>query len=292
MSVSVLLVAQTATGSRAAEGGDVTEPVMIAVDSSDLRREPQRFERQRVSVTVHGTAAAAAEVDLLAMNAADVTRQRITSPSPPYRDPDLQDASSDLDRELGGARDLGHVAEVGRNGKEMAKSSTGPVDFHRPYQRSRQRHGDLDLEDASCDLDSDLESHVINFERDGEEIIRLPDCPDDDDDVSLILTSRVAGDGSAAVSAVDDDNNNNDINRRRCSEAHVHLSQLATASQVAKETESSLRQLMWRLSMKQLRRNDWTKLAKHWSFTDEHVRAIRCQYTGLFLSLCLTLRRP
>ena len=80
----------------------------------------------------------------------------------------------------------------------------------------------------------------------------------------------MAGDGAAAA----------DDPARYDQVPHVHLSRLATEAQLGKETESFLRQLMWRLSAKRLRRDDWKKLAKHWHFTDEHVRAIHCQYTG------------
>ena len=74
-----------------------------------------------------------------------------------------------------------------------------------------------------------------------------------------------------------------------CGAAAVQLSQLAAESLSAKETEAFLRQMVWRMSVNQLRRDDWKKLARHWHFTDEHVHAIQCQYTGLYRSICLSV---
>jgi len=85
----------------------------------------------------------------------------------------------------------------------------------------------------------------------------------------------VAGDGVAAAADDDNEKDGDDDDDAR----------LATEAQLGNETESFLRALMWRLSTKHLRRGDWKKLAKHWHFTDEHIRAIRCQYTGLTTSI-------
>ncbi|GAB6018955.1 Ankyrin repeat and death domain-containing protein 1A [Chamberlinius hualienensis] len=42
----------------------------------------------------------------------------------------------------------------------------------------------------------------------------------------------------------------------------------------------SLRQLLWQLATKQLKTSDWKRLALHWKFTQEHIKAIEHQYTG------------
>ncbi|KAE8747422.1 hypothetical protein FOCC_FOCC005889 [Frankliniella occidentalis] len=38
--------------------------------------------------------------------------------------------------------------------------------------------------------------------------------------------------------------------------------------------------MLKKLAHKQLSPNDWRKLARHWRFTDDQVRAIEHQYTG------------
>ena len=218
----MVFVVQTATGDQAvghaaaaaADDGDVNESVMIAVDSSDLRREPESYERQP-SIADPSDAA----VNLLETNAADVA---------------------------------------------------GVITCQRPSHRRRhQRSQNRDLEDTSCDLEGGDLGHAAdtsNIEEELTELSTARDNDDDDDDGGVRMTSRVPGD----VTAADDD--------ARCG-------QLAVESQVAMDTESHLRQLMWRLSVKHLRRNDWEKLARHWYFTDEHIRAIHCHYTGLTASI-------
>ena len=99
-----------------------------------------------------------------------------------------------------------------------------------------------------------------------------------DDDV-ISVTSRHVGDGGC--DDVDDD--------VTATSPCVHLSELAAESQSAKETESFLREMLWQIAMKRLRRDDWQKLARQLHFTDEHIAAISCQYTGLSLSLSVSL---
>ena len=41
-----------------------------------------------------------------------------------------------------------------------------------------------------------------------------------------------------------------------------------------------LKDILWKLATKQLRPNEWKKLAKHWNFSDAQLRAIEHQYTG------------
>ena len=41
-----------------------------------------------------------------------------------------------------------------------------------------------------------------------------------------------------------------------------------------------MKEILWRLATKQLRPTDWKKLAKHWKFTEDHIKAIEHQYTG------------
>ncbi|XP_021332293.2 uncharacterized protein ankdd1b isoform X1 [Danio rerio] len=42
-----------------------------------------------------------------------------------------------------------------------------------------------------------------------------------------------------------------------------------------------VRDIMWDLAYKHLKRNDWKKLAEHWEFTDAQMAAIEEQWTGL-----------
>lgn len=41
-----------------------------------------------------------------------------------------------------------------------------------------------------------------------------------------------------------------------------------------------MKDVLWKLATKQLKPNDWKKLAYHWHFTAEHVKAIEQEYTG------------
>ena len=41
-----------------------------------------------------------------------------------------------------------------------------------------------------------------------------------------------------------------------------------------------MKEILWRLATKQLRSGEWKKLAHHWGFTENHVKAIEHQYTG------------
>ncbi|XP_068082539.1 ankyrin repeat and death domain-containing protein 1A-like [Anabrus simplex] len=42
----------------------------------------------------------------------------------------------------------------------------------------------------------------------------------------------------------------------------------------------SFQKLLWRVAYKQLRQGEWKRLALHWTFTDDQIRAIEHQYTG------------
>lgn len=44
--------------------------------------------------------------------------------------------------------------------------------------------------------------------------------------------------------------------------------------------QERFRQVLWKLAYKQLEPSDWKRLAYHWAFTDEQIRAIEHQYTG------------
>lgn len=46
------------------------------------------------------------------------------------------------------------------------------------------------------------------------------------------------------------------------------------------EGAAAMKDILWKLATKQLKPNDWKKLAKHWNFSEAHVRAIEHQYTG------------
>lgn len=47
---------------------------------------------------------------------------------------------------------------------------------------------------------------------------------------------------------------------------------------------AQLKDVFWKLAMKQLKPADWKKLAYHWHFTPEHVRAIEQEYTGTYVA--------
>ena len=42
-----------------------------------------------------------------------------------------------------------------------------------------------------------------------------------------------------------------------------------------------LRSLLYRVAYKHLSQGEWKRLALHWAFTDEQIRAIEHQYTGI-----------
>ena len=58
-----------------------------------------------------------------------------------------------------------------------------------------------------------------------------------------------------------------------------------------------LRSLLYRVAYKHLTQGEWKRLALHWAFTDEQIRAIEHQYTGkidqkivLFYRICNDIR--
>ncbi|ESO02218.1 hypothetical protein HELRODRAFT_66160 [Helobdella robusta] len=57
----------------------------------------------------------------------------------------------------------------------------------------------------------------------------------------------------------------------------TRMSHSATAHN---EVSDYLKSVFWKLATKQLKPNDWKMLAKHWQFTDNHIKAIEHQYTG------------
>lgn len=46
------------------------------------------------------------------------------------------------------------------------------------------------------------------------------------------------------------------------------------------ESNERLRQVLYKLAHKQLAAGEWKRLAYHWAFTDEQIKAIEHQYTG------------
>jgi hypothetical protein len=46
------------------------------------------------------------------------------------------------------------------------------------------------------------------------------------------------------------------------------------------DTNEHVRELLFRVAYKQLAEGDWKRLAHHWAFTAEQIRAIEHQYTG------------
>jgi hypothetical protein len=41
-----------------------------------------------------------------------------------------------------------------------------------------------------------------------------------------------------------------------------------------------IKEILWRLATKSFKQGDWKKLARHWEFTEDHIKAIEHQYTG------------
>ncbi|XP_075210375.1 uncharacterized protein LOC142317714 [Lycorma delicatula] len=48
----------------------------------------------------------------------------------------------------------------------------------------------------------------------------------------------------------------------------------------ARSNDFKLKKLLWKLAYKKLDNGDWKKLALHWAFTDDQIKAIEHQYTG------------
>ena len=46
------------------------------------------------------------------------------------------------------------------------------------------------------------------------------------------------------------------------------------------ESNERLRELLFRVAYKQLAQGEWKRLAHHWAFTEEQIKAIEHQYTG------------
>lgn len=44
--------------------------------------------------------------------------------------------------------------------------------------------------------------------------------------------------------------------------------------------ERAMREVLWKLAMKQLKGDEWKKLARHWQFTEDHIQAIQQNYSG------------
>ena len=49
-----------------------------------------------------------------------------------------------------------------------------------------------------------------------------------------------------------------------------------------------MKEILWKLATKQLREQDWKRLAFHWRFDESHIKAIEHQYTG---TTCLQLQK-
>ena len=149
---------------------------------------------------------------------------------------------------------------------------------------------DVTLHDDVTSSSSSSDSHH-DVSNDAEAVEKSLTSPDTDSDDVIRVTSRHVGDGRC-------DDVDDDVTVDEAGKVCVHLSELAVESQSAKETETFLRELMWQIAMKRLRQDDWQKLAKQLHFTDEHIRAISCQYTGLYihrsvcLCVCLNVRAP
>lgn len=57
-------------------------------------------------------------------------------------------------------------------------------------------------------------------------------------------------------------------------EPHAYLRRPAHPS------AEQMKEILWRLSTKQLKSNEWKKLAIYWKFKLEHIQAIEHQYVG------------
>jgi hypothetical protein len=62
------------------------------------------------------------------------------------------------------------------------------------------------------------------------------------------------------------------------------------------DANERLRELLFRVAYKQLAEGEWKRLAHHWAFTGEQIKAIEHQYTGMWwlesfdaVAICLTL---
>lgn len=62
------------------------------------------------------------------------------------------------------------------------------------------------------------------------------------------------------------------------------------------DANEGLREILFRLAYKQLAEGEWKRLAHHWAFTGEQIKAIEHQYTGMRwlesfddVVICLTL---
>ena len=105
---------------------------------------------------------------------------------------------------------------------------------------------------------------LITCQQQRHDVVTSSSGSDVSDDVIAddVTRSRVAGDGQCDDGV--------DV---------IQLSQFACRDSVS---ETWLRHLIWMLSMKHLRRDDWKKLARYWQFSDQHLLAIESsQFTGL-----------
>jgi hypothetical protein len=62
-----------------------------------------------------------------------------------------------------------------------------------------------------------------------------------------------------------------DASGRRCTEPE--------RDPVKQSMDRAMKEILWKLALKQLKAEDWKKLARHWKFTEEHIKAIKHHYT-------------
>lgn len=55
---------------------------------------------------------------------------------------------------------------------------------------------------------------------------------------------------------------------------------IAVRRQSSVDRMLAMKEVLWKLGMNQLMQGEWKKIARHWQFTDEQIRAIEHQYTG------------
>lgn len=55
---------------------------------------------------------------------------------------------------------------------------------------------------------------------------------------------------------------------------------IAVRRQSSVDRMSAMKDVLWKLATNQLKEGEWKRMARHWQFTDEQIRAIEHQYTG------------
>ncbi|KAG8223082.1 hypothetical protein J437_LFUL002030 [Ladona fulva] len=96
------------------------------------------------------------------------------------------------------------------------------------------------------------------------------------------LFCRQEGEGNDSNEDKDLNQQNANGARRRRRGPWRRLSSAVAEGSTGGTTHSQerLRELLWKVSYKQLGPGEWRRLALHWKFTEDQIRAIEHQYTG------------